>query len=107
MDTHNPTQWCLIATLAVLYSIYATGRFLADDQPGWWPVVNVVARYILSFALLYNLPAPSPHAVPITTSLVLAALVAPKALRHIAHRRRLQCTCHTPASGPPDIERIP
>jgi len=102
MDTHNPTQWCLIATLAVLYSIYATGRFLADDQPGWWPVANVFGRYILSFALLYNLPAPPPHAVPITTTLVLAILMAPKAVRHIAHRHH-----HTRLAGPPDIERIP
>lgn len=32
MDTHNPTQWCLIATLAVLYSIYATGRFCGSPE---------------------------------------------------------------------------
>lgn len=102
MNTHDPIQWCLIATLAVLYSIYATGWFLAEDQPGWWPVANVVGRYILSFALLYNLPSPPPFTVPITASMVLAALLAPKVARHFAHRRH-----RTQLAGPPDIERIP
>ncbi|MCT7371883.1 hypothetical protein [Mycolicibacterium llatzerense] len=106
MTTLTPVQWCLIAALSVLYAIHATWFFFHDEDLGWLAGVCLVGRYIMAFGLLYNLPAPPPFAVPITTGLVLAVLVIAKALRHMASRRD-QCTCHTPLAGPPDIERIP
>lgn len=107
MDPNNPVQWCLIAALAVLYSIYATKWLLAEEQPSRFDAAIAFGRYIMAFALLYNLPAPPPFAVPITTSLVLAVLILPNALRHNINRHRPQCTCYAPPAGPPDIERIP